>query len=108
MLDELDRPQRLNLLKFVCSFAWADLEIRPEERAFVSRLVERLELDPLESAQVQRWLEYPPREDAIDPLSIPRKHRETFLETIKGVIRVDGVIAEEERAHFELLEELLS
>ena len=42
MLDELDGPQRLNLLKFVCSFAWADLEIRPSERRFVSGLVGRL------------------------------------------------------------------
>ena len=38
MLEGLDARQRLQLIKFVCSFAWADLEVRPEERSFVARL----------------------------------------------------------------------
>ena len=37
-LDRLKGRERLNLLKFVCSFAWADLEIRSEERRFIKRL----------------------------------------------------------------------
>ena len=57
MLGQLDRAERLRLMKFVCSFAWADLEIRPEERAFVARLVRRLELDPDERRRVESWLE---------------------------------------------------
>jgi len=28
-MDHLTRDDRLRLVKFVCSFAWADLEIRP-------------------------------------------------------------------------------
>ena len=108
MLDRLERPQRLTLLKFVCSFAWADLEIRDEERAFVSRLVDRLGLGEDEAAQVQRWLASPPVEDTVDPSQVPREHREIFLETIKGVIRADGEISEEERDHFAIFDELLA
>ncbi|MGH2671009.1 MAG: TerB family tellurite resistance protein, partial [bacterium] len=52
MLDDLDSRQRLQLIKFVCSFAWADLEVRAEERTFVARLVERLDLDERERRQV--------------------------------------------------------
>ena len=107
MLDELDTDQRLNLLKFVCSFAWADLEIRPAERAFVARLVDRLGLEGSEAAKVNAWLESPPPEDELDPHQIPPAHRALFIETVRGVIRVDGEIAPEELENFELLSELL-
>jgi hypothetical protein len=43
----------------------------------------------------------------VDPQLIPVRHRELFLETVKGVIRVDGEIADEELEHLELLEEML-
>jgi uncharacterized tellurite resistance protein B-like protein len=107
VLDELDTAQRVNLLKFVCSFAWADLEIRPAERAFVARLVDRLELGDKEAAMVNAWLELPPSEDELDPHLIPMQHRLLFIEAVRGVIRVDGEIAPEERESFELLSELL-
>ena len=29
------------LMRFVCSFAWADLEVKPEERKLVARLIRR-------------------------------------------------------------------
>ena len=44
MLDQLDRSDRLRLVEFVCSFAWADFEIQPEERDFIAQLIRRLEL----------------------------------------------------------------
>ena len=60
MLSALDRKDRLRLMKFVCSFAWADLEVRPEERAYVARLIERLDLDAAERREVSGWLRVPP------------------------------------------------
>lgn len=71
MFDRLDRRDRLRLVEFVCSFAWADLEIQPEERVFIARLIRRLDLDAEEDRQVQQWLERPPRIDDLDPTSIP-------------------------------------
>ena len=106
-LDRLKGRERLNLLKFVCSFAWADLEIRSEERRFIKRLVERLDLDPDEAERVEHWLELPPSPDAVDPAHIPHKHREVFLAVLDQVIRADGEIAMEAQEHIALLREML-
>ena len=106
-LTGLDRAQRLRLLQFVCSFAWADLEVHPREREFVLRLVQRLELAPDEAKQVQEWLELPPPLETVDPMQIPAAHRKLFLAAIDGVIAADGAIAPEERESLRLLEQLL-
>jgi uncharacterized tellurite resistance protein B-like protein len=108
VLDDLDARQRLQLIKFVCSFAWADLEVRAEERSFVARLVERLQLDARERRQVQRWLERPPAPDSVDPMTIPPTHRKSFLEAIEGVVAADGEISAEERESLAVLRDLLA
>ena len=106
-LTGLDHSQRLRLLQFVCSFAWADLEVHPREREFVLRLVQRLELAPEEAKQVQEWLVLPPPLETVDPMQIPAAHRKLFLAAIDGVIAADGAIAPEERESLRLLEQLL-
>ena len=106
-LIDLDREDRLRLLQFVCSFAWADLEVRPEERAFVMRLVRRLGLDEREEKKVEGWLELPPPIESVDPMDIPAEHKKTFLAAIDGVIAADGEIQPEERESLRLLEQLL-
>ena len=93
---------------FVCSFAWADLEVLPQERDFIARMVDRLDLDPDERQSVERWLRAPPPPEAIDPTHIPARHRKLFIEAVEGVIRADGEVAPEEREHLELLKELLA
>jgi uncharacterized tellurite resistance protein B-like protein len=108
MLDQLDRRDRLRLVQFVCSFAWVDLEVQPEERVFISRLIQRLELDEQENLQIQQWLDRPPSLDDLDPTSIPREHRRFFVEAIEGLISADGEIAEEERETFEIFKQLLA
>jgi len=97
----------MRLMKFVCSFAWADLEIRPEERAFVARLVSGLSLDAEEEVQVQRWLDRPPSPESLDPTRIPNEHRRVFLEAAQGVIAADGRISPEESENFAVFEQLL-
>ncbi len=52
-MDELNRADRLRLVKFLCSFAWADLEVRSEERAFVERVVQQLQLDDEDQEKIQ-------------------------------------------------------
>ena len=108
MLEDLDGRQRLQLIKFVCSFAWADLEVRPEERSFVARLAARLELDAREQNQVRRWLERPPAPDSVDPMSIPPTHRKSCLEAIEGIVAADGEISAEERESLAVLRDLLA
>ncbi len=108
MLLDLDRAQRLQLMQFVCAFAWADLSVHPEERAFVTRLVSRLGFEPDEEAQVKLWLISPPDSESVDPTQIPREHKRVFLAAIDGVIAADGVISQEERENLTVLKELLS
>ncbi|MCZ7683865.1 MAG: TerB family tellurite resistance protein [Sandaracinaceae bacterium] len=107
-LTELSKEDRLRLVKFVCSFAWADLQIADSERRFVHKLVRKLKLDNEERRQVEEWLEIPPRAEELDPAEIPREHRELFLTTAREMIEADGEIAEEEVENFALFEQLLS
>jgi len=107
-LAALDRRDRLRLMKFVCSFAWADLEIRPEERAFVANLIERLEFDEEEARKVVGWLKVPPGPDAVDPTLVPHKHRKVFLEAVEGVVAADGRITPEESENLSLFRDLLA
>ncbi len=107
VVSDLSRSDRLRLMKFICSFAWADLEIRPEERQFVARIVTHLELDDVERAEVEQWLKIPPSAEAVDPMQIPLSQRELFLESIEGVIVSDGEVSPEEHENFELLKDLL-
>lgn len=107
MLDTLDREDRLRLMKFICSFAWADLEIQDEERDFVQRLVEQLELDEAEAAQVEQWLQLPPTADELDPAEIPKAHRQLFLDTARAMIVADGRIDADEAENFALFEMLV-
>jgi uncharacterized tellurite resistance protein B-like protein len=108
MFEDLDPRERLQLMKFVCSFAWADLEVRDQERSFVARLVERLDLDLKERRQVRGWLDRPPAPDAVDPMTIPPDHRHSFLAAIEGVVASDGEISAEERETLAVLHDLLA
>ena len=65
-LEELSREERLLLMRFVCSFAWIDLEVKPEERELVARLIRRLQLDDEEKEYVSKWLESPPPPDSAE------------------------------------------
>ena len=107
MLERLNQRERMRLMKFVCSFAWADLEIRPEERAFVKNLIERLTLDEEEQAQVRGWLDVPPEIELVDPTLVPHEHRRIFLQEIEGVIESDGEISPEERENLQIFEALV-
>lgn len=107
MLSKLTKEERLRLMRFVCAFAWADLEVRKEERTFVERLMDRLQLDPAERKQVHGWLRVPPKPEEVDPASVPKAHRQLVLEAARGMIGADGEIAPEERENLELLEQLL-
>lgn len=106
-MQALDREDRLRLMRFICSFAWADLEVQQEERTFVTKLIHQLDLDEEEVAKVEGWLKVPPTADELDPAEIPRKHRQLFLDTARAMIVADGKIDADEAVNFDLLEQLL-
>lgn len=106
-LRELGREDRLRLMKFVVSFAWADLHIADQERRFVRRMIARLRLDADEAAEVEAWLVLPPRAEEVDPNEVPREHRRLILEVARDTIAADGDVSEEERENLALLEQML-
>jgi uncharacterized membrane protein YebE (DUF533 family) len=107
MLDVLNREDRLQLMRFVCSFAWADLEVSDREREFIVKMVIRLGLNEEEQDQVAQWLEVPPRADDLDPADIPREHRKLFLDAARAMILSDGAIEEEEAENLIIFDQLL-
>ena len=104
---ELSRDDRLRLLKFVCSFAWTDLQVSVEERALVEELVTHYGLDEAERAQVAGWLAVPPPAEEIDPTDISPEHRQLFYTSVKRMVEADGRVVPGERDSLELFQELL-
>lgn len=105
-VTDLDREDRLRLMRFVCAFAWADLEVQDDEKVVVERLIATLGLEE-DRDQIQRWLKSPPPAEDVDPTRVPRAHRELFLDAARAVFSADGVIDPKEQEHFELLEQLM-
>jgi uncharacterized tellurite resistance protein B-like protein len=106
-MKKLDRADRMRLMKFVCSFVWADLKVKDSERAFVKKLVKKLNLDPGEAKEVDGWLELPPVPDEVDPTQIPSAHRKLFIDTMREVVAVDGEVDPEEKENLDLFEQLV-
>lgn len=103
----MSHDERLRLMKFVCSFAWTDLEVTQAEREMVRQLVERLGFDAEERRAVARWIETPPQPEEVDPTDIPSAHRQQFVDAVRSLIASDG-IAEVERDNFRIFEELIA
>jgi uncharacterized tellurite resistance protein B-like protein len=107
-LSQMSRDERMLLLRFACDFAWADQQIRDQEKHFVVRLMRRFRLDESDNAQVEEWLAAPPAAESVDPSAIPADLRETFLEAARAVIFADGEVGDEERERLERLEAALA
>ena len=103
MFEGLAQSDRLLLLKFLCAFAWADLEVSERERRFVNGLVSRLGLSPAEAKQVEEWLDVASSPASVDPKLIPREHRTLFIDAVRAIIYADRKIDPDERAAFEQL-----
>lgn len=106
-LTDLPHEDRLYLLRFVCSFAWADLEVADTERSFVAELMKKLELTDDERTQALEWLAVPPRPEEIDPTEVPREHRQLFLKVVLDMVQADGRIDGDEIETYALFEQLL-
>jgi uncharacterized tellurite resistance protein B-like protein len=105
-LRRLKRKERLQLLKFVASFAWADLHVSARERAFIQDLIRGLDLPKRDRAEVEGWLQAPPGPDEVDPGLVPHAHRRLFLDAVRGVVEADGRVSPEEAETLGLFEAL--
>ena len=108
MFEELSRDDRLLLLRFVCAFAWTDLEIRDGERKFVERLMERMQLSSDDRAEVEGYLHVAPSPETTNPKLVPPEHRRLFIDSVRALIYADGEVDAEERDRFEKLRAALT
>jgi uncharacterized tellurite resistance protein B-like protein len=108
MYESLSRDDRMLLLRFLCAFAWTDLEVTDKERGFVKRLVGRLGLTGEDAEDVEEWLHVAPAPGSVDPKKVPPEHRRAFVEAVRAMIYADGNVDPEERAQFEKLRSALS
>lgn len=106
MPASLPREDRLRLMKFVCSFAWADLEIQDEERDFVGAMIEHLKLED-DRKLIEGWLRHPPPPEEVDPTDVPSEHREMFLDAVRRLVAADDRIDPQEAETLALFEQLL-
>lgn len=104
---DLDPESRLRLIRFVCSFAWADLEVADAERSLVMRMLDQLGLDEEEREAAERWLKVPPYPEDVDPTDIPIEHRQLFLSTILEIVGADGRVDPKEMETLSVFERLL-
>ena len=107
MLNKMDREERLRLMQFVCSFAWADLDIQEQELAFVAKIMQRLGLTEDERQKVEDWLIVPPTPEEVDPALSPPEHRQAFLDAVNGLVLADDNFTMEEREQLSLFKQLL-
>jgi hypothetical protein len=105
---KMNAADRMNLLRFVCSFAWTDLRIAQQERDLVMRIAGNLGLTDSEAAQVAAWLKTPPNIDDLDPASISKAHRELFVQAAELAIKADGRVVPVEADALSLFRELLT
>lgn len=107
MFQDLSSEERLTLLKFLCAFAWTDLDVQEAEKRFIRRVTEKLSLDAGDRQQVEAWLHVAPSPNSVTPDQVPTQHRRAFLEAVRALIYVDGEVDAEERDAFEKLQRAL-
>jgi uncharacterized tellurite resistance protein B-like protein len=108
MLEDLNAEHRLLLLKFLCAFAWTDLRVTDNERAFIERLMNKFSLNHEDREQVNEWLLVAPAPSTVQASAVPPEHRRDFIEAIRALIYADGSVDSEERELFEKLRHSLS
>ncbi len=108
MFEALSHGDRMLLLRFVCAFAWTDLEIKDGARKFVQRLMDRMQLSKEDRSEVDSWLHVAPSPETTNPKLVPKEHRRVFLDSVRALIYADGEVEAEERDRFERLRQALS
>jgi hypothetical protein len=104
---KMTAAERMNLMKFVCSFVWTDLKVAAQERDLVMRIAGRLALNEAELQQVEQWLRLPPNVEEIDPTAVPKAHRQLFLQAAELAVKADGRVVPAEKDTLALFRALL-
>ena len=104
---ELPTEEKLSVMRFICAFAWADLEIQIAERKLIQQIMSALDLDEEHHPTVMHWLDRPPRAEDVDPFTIPDSLKDIILDAATGVILADGELQDSEVDLLELFQNIL-
>lgn len=100
--DDLTESERLELMRFLCSFAWADGVVQPQEKTVLERILGSLELSAEAHAEAEGWLTAAPSVQGRALRSIDEKKRATFIDGAYEVAAADGEIAADELEHLKM------
>ena len=103
----ISSEEKLQIMRFVCAFAWADLKVVTEERSIIASFAKSLELNEKELIQVNDWTRHPPKPEEIDPFDIPVHLKEIILSAASAVTIVDGICDHNEADLLTLLQNIL-
>ena len=93
----------MQLFKYMCAFAWADMEIQHQEREMIERLIISLELSNDQRQTVLQWLDQPNTIPEIDPYDVNPDFREQIYQAAQAVVLSDGELTFNERDMLALL-----
>ena len=100
--EGLTSEERVELMRFLCSFAWADDEVQDEERVVLMKVLDNIGLGEDDRTKVLAWLEERPDMTGFDFGSIPQDKRDIFLDLAFSVASAHGGLAKEELAHLQM------
>ena len=107
--SDLSTEDRRKLLRLVCSFAWVDHDVDPDERKFILKLIERMDLSELDRRDAIAWLdEQVTAEELAGAVhDVPDAHKRLFVDMARELIKSDNTIADDEAQELALLELLV-
>ena len=105
---DLTTEDKLRVMRFICAFAWADLEIQSDERNIITQIMKALDLEEEHHGKVHLWLERPPRAEDVDPFTIPENLKGIIIDAAKAVILADGELQDSEMDLLELLQNIFA
>jgi hypothetical protein len=108
MIENCTSEEKLQIMRFICTFAWADLKVVQAERQFIMRFCDTLVLNDDERKEVESWLKHPQHPDDIDPFSLPKHLHEYVLSAAQAISIVDGEFDDKESELLEILQGILS
>lgn len=106
MMNDLLADEKLQIMRFVCAFAWADLKIHEAERALINRFIDALEINEEGKIAVEDMMKRPPRPEDIDPYDLAPELRETVIQAAEAMTVTDGEISPREKELMKLLRDL--
>lgn len=103
---QLSADERVELLRFLCWFAYADLSLDPREYDLIDSFAGTMRLNGEQREQVQGWLEDPPDLSLEDVKNVPAEKRELYLDALMLLGNADRNIHSMESKLFERISEI--